>query len=107
MKKYKYSCVSRLFDTVRCNFVRLNKIFPFCPTCPNHSMKTKNFFKNCPTIFPLRQKWQKPSQLSQVSQVSQVIPPIPINSPSKIDLDGAIISTPSKIEGVPQRGGGV
>ena len=29
MKKYKYSCVSRLFDTVRCNFVRLNKNFPF------------------------------------------------------------------------------
>ncbi len=27
MKKYKNSCVSRLFDTVRCNFVRLNKIF--------------------------------------------------------------------------------
>ncbi len=29
MKKYKYSCVSRLFDNDSCNFVRLNIIFPF------------------------------------------------------------------------------
>ena len=49
-KNKKTSCFSRLFDTVRCNFVRLNKIFPFLSHLSQTSHENqKFFFKNCPT----------------------------------------------------------
>ena len=85
-----FSCASRLFDTVRCNFVRLIKNFLFCPTYPNHPMKTKNNFskvshpvsnatmRSPSHLSPLPSHLTKLSHVSQVSQVSQLIPLIPL-----------------------------
>lgn len=92
MKKNN-SCASRLCDTDRCNFVRLNKNFHFCPTCPNHPMKTKNNFskvshpvsnatmRSPSHLSPLPShltKLSHVSQLSQLSHPSQLIPAIPL-----------------------------
>ena len=41
---FQNSCVSRLCGTVRCNFVRLNKIFPFLSHLSQTSHENQNFF---------------------------------------------------------------
>ena len=77
--KNNNSCIRRLFDTVRCNFVRLNKNFLFCPTCPNHPMKTKNNFSK--VSHPVSNATMRspshlsplPSHLTKLSQVCIVL----------------------------------